>query len=179
MRIPIGLRRIPTSEEVLLAALRACLRRLGGRIDIDPSDLEQRSAEGPIVTGEYNGRLYVEMLGVLTDDECIAILMGVDEGTDPVVACDDGAAIYAGNVRYRTSAGHEIVVFNDCDSWDYVDAITHADGRHWDYFDGCLGQDPVLSTCNWAPSNSAAWCMGWSGWSEKLCAKMPRIVDPG
>jgi hypothetical protein len=39
---------------------------------------------------------------------------------------------YAGNVGFLVE-GWKIVVFNDCDSWDYIDSVVSPDGRTWDY----------------------------------------------
>jgi hypothetical protein len=39
------------------------------------------------------------------------------------------AQVFAGNVTYRTSTGWTFVIFNDCDSFDYIDNATAPDGR--------------------------------------------------
>jgi len=35
----------------------------------------------------------------------------------------DPASVYAGTVRYTASNGWTIVVFNDCNEWDYIDSV--------------------------------------------------------
>lgn len=37
--------------------------------------------------------------------------------------------VFCGNVEFRTSDGWTIVVFNDCDEFDYVDRAEAPDGR--------------------------------------------------
>lgn len=41
---------------------------------------------------------------------------------------------FCGNVPY-TVDGWEIVIFNDCNSWDYIDSVVAPDGRIGDYLD--------------------------------------------
>lgn len=41
--------------------------------------------------------------------------------------------IYAGNVKYQASNGWEIVVFNDANTWDYIDSIQTNDGLLIDF----------------------------------------------
>jgi hypothetical protein len=36
--------------------------------------------------------------------------------------------IYCGNCTFETSDGWTIVIFNDCDEWDYIDHVTDPDG---------------------------------------------------
>jgi hypothetical protein len=47
--------------------------------------------------------------------------------------------VYAGNVAYKASNGWTVVVFNDCNHWDYVSEIVLSDGSRidpWVYADG-------------------------------------------
>ena len=37
--------------------------------------------------------------------------------------------VYAGDVEFKLSNGWTVVVFNDCDEWDYIDHIVAPDGR--------------------------------------------------
>lgn len=41
---------------------------------------------------------------------------------------------FCGNVSFIV-AGWEIVIFNDCDDWDYVDSVVSPDGRTGEYED--------------------------------------------
>lgn len=81
--------------------------------------------------------------------EALALLEAIGRGEITILPLDNWHDIYAGNVRYRTSNGWEITVFNDCDSWDYLDSLTAPDGRHVEYQDLC---DDVR---NWRPSDDA------------------------
>jgi hypothetical protein len=54
--------------------------------------------------------------------------------------------VYAGNVTYRTVPdGWTLVVFNDCNSWDYLDSVTAPDGRTLD-FDQMMETMPELAS---------------------------------
>ena len=37
--------------------------------------------------------------------------------------------VYAGDVTYHSSNGWVVVIFNDCNDWDYVDSVVAPDGR--------------------------------------------------
>lgn len=53
---------------------------------------------------------------------------------------------YAGDVTFKTDNGWTIVVFNDCDSWDYIDhAIDPAGGRVFDI--AWNADDDPVETC--------------------------------
>lgn len=162
-----------TREELLEAALRVALRQLGGRIYTMRSNSHlPRPAEGQLVIEFRQGRLEAELPGHLTPEECLRILCAMDDGSDPIVAADDWHEVYAGNVRYRSAAGHVVEVFNDCDSWDYVDTIRHADGRTWDFEDDCttLGHHPNAPG-DWMPDEPKRW-----GLHGKL--SVPPIEEP-
>lgn len=47
----------------------------------------------------------------------------------------DWEAVYAGNVIYETETGWRVEVFNDCDSFDYIDCARMPDGTEIDYDD--------------------------------------------
>ena len=44
--------------------------------------------------------------------------------------------IYAGDVSYCVSNGWRLVVFNDCNDWDYLDSAVAPDGRRVEYPSG-------------------------------------------
>ena len=52
--------------------------------------------------------------------------------------------VYAGNVVWVTSNGWRIMVFNDCDDWDYIDSFMPPEGA----FPGDRGTDGWV--CLWA-----------------------------
>lgn len=62
-----------------------------------------------------------------------ATLHAIESGTVTVTLAEDPASQYCGNVEYQTSNGWTLVVFNDCDSWDYLDSAVSPDGRTWSY----------------------------------------------
>jgi hypothetical protein len=41
------------------------------------------------------------------------------------------AQVYAGDVTYRTKRGWTFVIFNDCNSWDYIEDVIAPDGRQF------------------------------------------------
>jgi hypothetical protein len=73
----------------------------------------------------------------------------------------DGAPwseVYCGDVEFRTASGWRFVVFNDCEEWDYFDAIESPDGRALDFDDiWPPGGDPKMrGLLNYTP-NERAW----------------------
>ena len=52
------------------------------------------------------------------------------------------AVVYAGNCYYQASNGWQLVVFNDCGEFDYIDSITTDDGRMIQSFYVDYGSDP-------------------------------------
>ena len=56
-------------------------------------------------------------------------------------------SVYAGNVKYVTTDGVNITIFNDCNSFDYIDTIVFVDGEIYDYEDNRkLHYDTTLTT---------------------------------
>lgn len=88
------------------------------------------------------------MSGKLRNWECLAVLRSVSAGTRTVTADAAPAAVFAGNVTYTTGDGWTIVVFNDCNSWDYVEAMRAPDGRRRAF----TGRDPPF---DWRPDARA------------------------
>lgn len=102
------------------------------------------------------------MSNTLPVDEALAILEAVDSGDDEIVDGDDWEDVYAGNVAWRTKRGHTVVVFNDCNSWDYVDTVRHADGRECEPYeqieDGSFVDIPDIDIVGrWWPDNWERW----------------------
>ncbi len=64
--------------------------------------------------------------------------------------------VYAGNVEYRVATPEGdwcVVVFNDCDSWDYVDSVTAPDGRSWEYLSEDVSRPMSMDVVNWVPQS--------------------------
>jgi len=93
------------------------------------------------------------MAGTLSEQEIWQFLRGIEEGTITLVPQAEPQAVYAGNVVYRASNGWEIWVFNDCNEWDYIEAIDTADGRSI----GFDGLDALSSLMDYQPSEEVAW----------------------
>lgn len=78
--------------------------------------------------------------------EILAVLSGIEAGVVTLTADEPWADVYCGNVTFHTSNGWTVVVFNDCDEWDYIDSVTAPDGRRIEF--GDLPADVQ----NWTPS---------------------------
>ena len=75
-------------------------------------------------------------MSAITEDELLAVLDAVESGRVDVVAVGRSwHDVFAGEVTFRTSDGWTLVVFNDCDAWDYLDSATAPDGRTFDHDD--------------------------------------------
>lgn len=71
----------------------------------------------------------------ITSQEAMQLLRDIETGAVTLTPLDDWWEVFAGNVRYTTSNGWTIIVFNDCNDWDYVDTLTAPDGRSAEYED--------------------------------------------
>lgn len=67
----------------------------------------------------------LDLLRAVGKGECIPHLK------DPALTWK---AVYAGEVAYAVG-GWQVSVFNDCDSWDYIDSVEAPDGRTGEYED--------------------------------------------
>jgi hypothetical protein len=82
--------------------------------------------------------------------EILAVLNAIDAEHPAALVGDDWTEVFAGEVTW-TFRGWNVVVFNDCNSWDYIDSITAPDGRRWDY-------DAMADIVKfWCPSSVAGW----------------------
>ena len=59
----------------------------------------------------------------LSHKEIKEFLLKIHQGEITVVPEVDPQRIYAGNVLYHASNGWRVVLFNDCNEWDYVDSV--------------------------------------------------------
>lgn len=69
---------------------------------------------------------------------------------------------YAGDVRFRLPNGWVVVVFNDCNDWDYVDSVEAPDGRSWSPWPAEAeygeGDPPAVHELAWAhPRDPGGW----------------------
>lgn len=88
-------------------------------------------------------------------EDIAALLRGIATGAITVHAeGETWDEVYAGNVTFVCSTGDRLVVFNDCDSLDYIDAAQLRDGRIAD-FDDWADTDPSWSLSE--PENEAVY----------------------
>lgn len=76
---------------------------------------------------------------VVTPEVVLEFLYAIERGEIALVAEKCPQDVYAGNVGYVAANGWTVVVFNDCNEWDYVESIILSDGTRlcfWDYTDG-------------------------------------------
>ena len=103
--------------------------------------------------GFLQAQEHVCMAGTLSEQEIWHFLHSIETGTVTLVPQAEPQAVYAGNVVYRASNGWGIWVFNDCNKWDYLEAIDTADGRSIDF----AGLDALPSLVDYRPSEEVAW----------------------
>jgi hypothetical protein len=89
----------------------------------------------------------------LTAAEIAAFLAEVEAGRVTLHPAGEPQEVYASDVEYKASNGWTIVVFNDCNEWDYISEITAADGRTAT-FDDIQAMPDVKS---YRPSDEMAW----------------------
>jgi hypothetical protein len=70
-------------------------------------------------------------MGKKKEDEILEFLREIAEGRVLLTPKADPGRVYAGNVFYEASNGCQVVLFNDCNAWDYVDSVI-VDGRRYD-----------------------------------------------
>jgi hypothetical protein len=80
---------------------------------------------------------------MIPTDEIAAVLRAAALGEIPLVLDESRSwkEIYCGNVSLRIGTW-QVVVFNDCDTLDYVDAVQAPDGRTAEYDDWAATVDP-------------------------------------
>lgn len=82
-------------------------------------------------------------------DEIRATLAAVERGEVTVTL--EKPIGYCGNEHFTLSNGWRIVVFNDCDEWDYIDCIHLPDGRTVEFNEL---YDHATDIATWTPVNS-------------------------
>lgn len=87
-----------------------------------------------------------------------AFLESVERGEITLVShgAKEPQQVYAGNCWYTASDGTKLVVFNDCNEWDYIDHIEFPDGLR-------LGFEAI--SIEYTPSEEVSWrCYGIPGY---------------
>jgi hypothetical protein len=65
--------------------------------------------------------------------EARELVAALERGDVTLSTTDDPHEVYCGHIEYKSSNGWTLIVFNDCDDWDYFDHIEAPDGRWLDY----------------------------------------------
>lgn len=73
------------------------------------------------------------MYSQISEKEIIVFLKEIESGKIKLIPEEDPFEVYSGNVKYRASNGWELIVFNDANTWDYIDSIKTSDGRFADF----------------------------------------------
>lgn len=91
----------------------------------------------------------------LATKDVLDFLKQIETGEVQLSAEVDPQDVYAGNVHYAASNGWKIVIFNDCNEWDYVDRVESSDGRAWNFGDDDDEGEPISH--GYDVSNEVAW----------------------
>lgn len=97
----------------------------------------------------------------MNTDEILALLRRMDSGELDFWCAHRGwKEIYAGDVLFVAADGHRVVVFNDCNEWDYVDSVYAPGGTLvWSFPAGpsLEHSDADSSVINWQPEHPSRW----------------------
>jgi hypothetical protein len=86
----------------------------------------------------------------------LALLHAIETGDVTITPTRNPSDVFAGDVEYLCSTGHRLRIFNDCNSWDYVDSVYTPDGLLlWDYPNHPLRAWPD-EVANYRPSGDVA-----------------------
>lgn len=98
--------------------------------------------------------------------ELLAFLEAVKSGDIRLEALYSPQDVYAGNVKYSASNGWSLVIFNDCNDYDYIDSVRTEDGREIDF-------DDIDADCQsvFAVGDIAWRCLGIPGYLKYMCAE--------
>lgn len=96
----------------------------------------------------------------MTDEEALALLNRIDAEGGLSVRSRSWEDTFAGDVYFDAPCGYTVVVFNDCDEWDYIDHIEDSAGVPvWEGWEP-LGEEKRPSTwavLYWTPKDESAW----------------------
>lgn len=104
------------------------------------------------------------MRNEIPEAELCELFRAVETGAVRLRATVDPQEVYAGNVEYRATNGWTVVIFNDCNEYDYVDEVRDPAGRVTDF-------DAIERTAaDWQPDDETAWrCLGIPGYCTFRC----------
>jgi len=69
----------------------------------------------------------------LKEQDILEFLSMIEKGKIKISAKSDPMKVYAGNVVYVASNGWEITIFNDANTWDYIDNIKISNEIKFDF----------------------------------------------
>jgi len=93
---------------------------------------------------------------MITDEQVEQLFKDIDEGRVTVKPTrETWKEAWAGDVEFTCSNGWRVVVFNDCDEWDYVDSVIAPDGDKATWGGDIWADPPKWS--NWHPRDPAPW----------------------
>ncbi len=114
----------------------------------------------------------------MTENEELRVLdmlAKADAGEHRIEAVSGDFRLRWGNYVFKVHTDEGVwvvVVFNDCNSWDYIDTVTDPSGQSWEWADyNGAPSDPLLilidddhiisrAVADWAPKNHARWGPG-------------------
>lgn len=93
-------------------------------------------------------------MAVISHKEIWDFLLAIEGGAVTLSPHGDPQDIYSAAITYHGSNGWKIVIFNDCNQWDYIEEIVTDDGRRMDY-DEIFEAYPDIDT--YCPSPQISW----------------------
>lgn len=93
------------------------------------------------------------MKNSIEEREVLQFLSEIEEGKIILTPTVEPQDVYAGNVEYLASNGWKIIVFNDCNQWDYIESIEISAERIVDFSD--LEKMPGIQ--KYRPSKEISW----------------------
>jgi hypothetical protein len=108
----------------------------------------------------------------MTPVEALALLNTLDAAGGITTRGPSWTDVYAGDVTFVAPSGHVVVVFNDCDDWDYIDRIEAPDGTVlWEFCVTRHGQLPYYppseddwKVIDWHPADDRTWTQSTMGY---------------
>lgn len=85
---------------------------------------------------------------MISESEILNLLKDIEEGKLKLEPTKNPFDVYSGNVVYNINNGWQITIFNDANTWDYIDNIKSADGREVSFEE----IDNMLALRNYEPS---------------------------
>ena len=110
------------------------------------------------------------------------MLTKADAGEHRIEAVSGDFRLRWGNYTFKVHTDEGVwvvVVFNDCNSWDYIDTVTDPSGQSWGWpLDDYVPGDPLLTlladydiinfgaVADWVPKNASRWGLASDRMSE-------------